>query len=91
MREAWVDVIKVMLTTAPHDPAVAENEREATEIYRTALVGIAERLVELGNLRVGIGVADPVDRLWFYFGYASYFTLHDDNGWSHDEAEALIS
>jgi hypothetical protein len=32
-----------------------------------------------------------VDVLWFYFGYASYFTLHDDNGWSYARAERWLA
>lgn len=91
MREAYVDVIRVMLNTAPHDRAVSKKEREATEIYRTALVPIAERLTELGGLRPGLEVGDAVDRLWFYFGYSSYFTLHDDNGWSYEQAERWLA
>jgi len=38
MREAYVDVIRVMLATAPHDAAVAGQERAATATYRQALV-----------------------------------------------------
>ena len=68
MREAYVDVIRVMLATAPHDEAVAWQERAATAIYRATPAPIAERLVQLGDLRSGIHVADAVDLLWFYFG-----------------------
>ena len=91
MREAYVDVIRVMLATAPHDPAVAEQERAATAIYRQALVPIAQRLAQLGELRPGINAADAADLLWFYFGYSSYFTLHDDNGWSYERAERWLA
>jgi hypothetical protein len=31
-----------------------------------------------------------VDVLWFYFGYASYFVLVEDNDWSFAEAEAWL-
>ena len=91
MREAYVDVIRVMLTTAPHDEAVARHERAATAIYRAALAPIAERLVQLGDLRPGMHAADVADLLWFYFGYSSYFTLHDDNGWSYERAERWLA
>jgi AcrR family transcriptional regulator len=91
MREAYVDVIRVMLATAPHDRAIAEQERAATAIYRAALAPIAERLVRLGDLRPGLQAADAVDLLWFYFGYSSYFTLHDDNGWSYRRAEHWLA
>jgi AcrR family transcriptional regulator len=91
MREAYVDVIRVMLATAPHDETVAQHERAATAIYRAALAPIAERLAQLGDLRPGIHAADAVDLLWFYFGYSSYFTLHDDNGWSYQRAEHWLA
>jgi hypothetical protein len=29
--------------------------------------------------------------LWFYFGYASLFTLHDDNSWSYERAEQWLA
>lgn len=91
MREAYVDVIRVMLATAPHDEAVAKQEHAATATYRAALVPIAERLVQLGGLKSGLSTADAVDLLWFYFGYSSYFTLHDDNGWSYERAEHWLA
>ncbi len=91
MREAYVDVIRVMLATAPHDQAVAQLEQAASAVYRAALVPIAERLAQLGGLQPGINAADAVDLLWFYFGYSSYFTLHDDNGWSYERAEHWLA
>jgi hypothetical protein len=30
------------------------------------------------------------DVLWFYFGYSSYFTLTDENGWPLAEAEKWL-
>jgi hypothetical protein len=77
--------------TSLHDEGIARQERAATAIYRAALVPIAERLVQFGDLRPGIHAADAVDLLWFYFGYSSYFTLHDDNGWSYERAEHWLA
>jgi hypothetical protein len=28
--------------------------------------------------------------LWFYFGYASFFTLTDENGWSPERTEEWL-
>jgi AcrR family transcriptional regulator len=91
MREQFADIIRVMLTTAPHDGAVATQTEKATSVYRAALVPVAERLDELGALRQGTDVAQAVDVLWFYFGYGSYFTLHDENGWSYERAERWLA
>jgi AcrR family transcriptional regulator len=91
MREQYADIMRVMLATAPHDEAVAKTLADATFVYRTAFVPIAERLAKLGALRPGIDVAAAVDLFWFYFGYASYFTLHDDNGWPYERAEHWLA
>jgi len=91
MREEFADVIRVMLATAPHDQAVAGQLATATAVYRGAFAPVAERLAQLGALRDGIDTGHAVDVLWFYFGYSSYFTLHDDNGWSYQRAERWLA
>ena len=91
MREQFADIMRLVLTNAPHDPGVADQLRQATAVYRAALEPVAEQLAKLGALRPGIDVAHAVDLLWFYFGYSSYFTLHDDNGWSYQRAEHWLA
>ena len=91
MREEFADVMRLLLTTAPHDPSVAEQLRNATHVYRGAFVPIAQRLSDLGALRPDLDVEQAVDLLWFYFGYSSLFTLHDDNGWSYERAEQWLA
>jgi len=91
MREQYEDIMRVMLATAPHDQAVAAALQTATSVYRKAFIPIAQRLVKLRALRRGVDVAYAVDLLWFYFGYTSYFTLHDDNGWSYERAEHWLA
>jgi AcrR family transcriptional regulator len=88
VREEWGDVMRVVLATAPHDEDAAAGLAMATRRYRAAFRLVADRLVELG--RTDLGRDRIVDILWFYFGYASYFTLHDDNGWSYAEAEQWL-
>jgi AcrR family transcriptional regulator len=90
MREDYGDIMRVMLATAPHDQAVAESLATATHRYRQAFVPIGQRLADLGALRDGLDVKQAVDVLWFYFGYSTLFTLHDDNGWSYDRAEEWL-
>lgn len=91
MREQYADIMRVVLATAPHDQAVATELKAATSVYRRAFIPIAERLVKLGALRRGLDVAYAVDVFWFYFGYASYFSLHDDNGWAYERAEHWLA
>jgi AcrR family transcriptional regulator len=91
MREQYEDIMRVMLATAPHDQAVAAALQTATSVYRKAFIPIAQRLEKLRALRRGVDVAYAVDLLWFYFGYTSYFTLHDDNGWSYERAEHWLA
>ena len=91
MREQWSDVIHLLLATAPHDSDVAGQLKSATGTYRAAFVPVAKRLAKLGALRSDINVPTAVDLLWFYFGYSSYFTLHDDNHWSYQRAEQWLA
>jgi AcrR family transcriptional regulator len=90
MREEFGDIIRVAITTAPHDQAVFQSLAGATAQYRQAFVPIAQRLLELGALHDAMDVNQAVDVFWFYFGYAGLFTLHDDNGWSYERAEEWL-
>jgi AcrR family transcriptional regulator len=90
MLESSGDIMRVMLSTAPHEKVAAEALYRATARYRAALAGAADRLLALGALRDGIDAAEAVGILWFYFGYAGMPTLVEDNGWSHDKAEAWL-
>jgi hypothetical protein len=41
-------------------------------------------------LKPDISVAAATDVLWFYFGYHSYLTLTDENGWTLADAEKWL-
>ena len=90
LREEFGDTVRVMITTAPHDPKIAEMQAEATAQYRAAFAPVAQRLLDLGGLRDGMDVTQAVDVFWFYFGYAGLFVLHDDNCWSYARAEQWL-
>jgi AcrR family transcriptional regulator len=90
-REQFGDVMRILLAAAPHDRAVAEQLKPATDLYLETVQKVARRLVQLGGLRDGVDAAYAADILWFYFGYTSYFTLHDDNGWSYERAEQWLA
>ncbi len=79
-----------MLATAPHDPRVAEALSAVTASYRQAVLLVAQRLADTSALKPGTSVPAAADILWFYFGYSSYFTLTDENGWSLPEAEKWL-
>jgi AcrR family transcriptional regulator len=91
MREDYGDIMRTILVTAPNDPAVAATAEAATVIYRDALTSISQHLADLNALRDGIDVTYATDVLWFYFGYAGLFTMHDDNGWSYARAEKWLA
>ncbi|MFF0307477.1 TetR/AcrR family transcriptional regulator [Streptosporangium sp. NPDC004379] len=90
MRETYGDIVRLILTTAPHDTGLAEDLRVATRRYRDAIEAVAVRLRDVGGLRAGMTVAEATDILWFYFGYSGYFTLVDDNGWTYEQAERWL-
>ena len=90
MRGDWGDVMRIVLATAPLDATAAESLNEATKRYRAGLHAAAARLSDLRALNPGITVDDATDVLWFFFGYASFFTLTEDNGWSPQRTEAWL-
>jgi hypothetical protein len=47
-------------------------------------------LADIGALKPDVSVSSATDVLWFYFGYYSYFTLTDENGWPLAEAEKWL-
>jgi AcrR family transcriptional regulator len=90
MRRDWGDVMKIVLATAPLDEAAAENLRLGTDRYRAGLRAAAVRLADLDALKPGMTVDEATDLLWFFFGYASFFTLTEDNGWSPERSEQWL-
>lgn len=90
VREDHGAVMRVLLHTAPHDETAAEGLRESTERYRGTLAAVAEHLHGLGGLADGVDVRHATDVLWFYFGYAGYLTLTEDNGWPLQQAEKWL-
>lgn len=90
MREKFGDLLRVLLGTAPHDKAAAENLARAIARYREAFVPVAQHLTKLEALQPGIDVHQAVDVFWFYFGFSGLFTLHYENGWSYDRCEQWL-
>jgi AcrR family transcriptional regulator len=91
MREEYGDIMRTLVATAPNDEAVAATMREANVVYREALTRISQRIADVGSLREGVDVKKATDMLWLYFGYAGLFVMHDDNGWTWDEAEKWLA
>jgi AcrR family transcriptional regulator len=90
MRQDFGDIMRLVLAAAPHNAEVAADLAIATKRYRAAIAALAERLREVGGLRPGMSLRQATDVLWFYFGYAGYFTLVDDNGWTYARAERWL-
>jgi AcrR family transcriptional regulator len=91
VREEWGDVVRVARATAPHDQRVADLLSEVTDNYRHGLALAAQRLIEVGALREEMDLQAATDVLWFYFGYSSYSTLTDENGWNLAQAEQWLN
>lgn len=90
MRQDHGDIMRVVLAAAPHDPAAADGLATGTARYRGFLAAVAKRLAHLGALRKDIDTDEALDILWFYFGYAGFFTFVDDNGWSYPKTEQWL-
>jgi AcrR family transcriptional regulator len=91
MRQECGDVMRLLLQTAPHDSEATGILATATSRYRRALLPFARRLSELGALKPELTVKQATDILWFYFGYASLFTLVDENKWPFTRAEQWLA
>ncbi|NMH78145.1 TetR/AcrR family transcriptional regulator [Pseudonocardia xinjiangensis] len=90
MRQDYGDIMRLVIAAAPHDATAAEGLATGTARYRDGTLLAAQRLADLGALRDGLTVEEALDILWFYFGYAGFFTLVDDNGWSYPKAEEWL-
>ena len=90
MREEFADIIYALHDAAPFDAAVAKYVEVATERYRGSCLMVAEKLKSLDALRPDLSVNQARDVLWFYFGYWSWFTHCEENGWSYDDAEQWL-
>lgn len=91
MREEYGDLMRTLVATAPNDESVAAIMRQANVVYRNALTRISQRIADVGELREGLDVPKATDVLWLYFGYAGLFVMHDDNGWTWDEAQEWLA
>jgi AcrR family transcriptional regulator len=90
MRQDFGDIMRVVIGAAPHDDTAAEGLALGSGRYRAGHAVVARRLAELGALRDGMNAKAALDILWFYLGYAGFFTLVDDNGWSYPKAEKWL-
>ena len=89
MRGDWGDVMRIVLSTAPLDESAAESLGEGTSVTVPALRG-GDAPVGVQALKSGVTVDEATDLLWFFFGYAGFFTLTEDNGWSPQRAEEWL-
>jgi AcrR family transcriptional regulator len=90
MREDYGDIMRLVIAAAPHDRTAAEGLALGTRRYRRGTGIAARRLAALGALRDGMDADTALDIMWFYLGYAGFFTLVDDNGWSYAKAEKWL-
>lgn len=91
IREEYSDIIKTVLTTAPHDQAVFATLEGVIGYYRGSINKISQHLAGLKALRPGADVPFATDVLWFYFGFPGLSAMHDDSGWSYDDAEKWLA
>jgi AcrR family transcriptional regulator len=83
-------LMRVIMDTAPYEPAAAEALELARASLRGALERAGTRLHALGALRDGVDAGQATDALWFYLNNSAYFALINDNHWSLDRAEAWL-
>jgi len=87
-RADWGDIARFVLTTAPHDAAVAEGLALAQQRYLAALATCAERVVHVHG---GGDVEEVTLVLWFHFGFRAFAALVQDFGWEPDRAQVWLA
>lgn len=90
MREQFADIIYAIHDAATFDAAAEENLKIATARYRGSCMMIAQKLETLKALKQDLSAEQARDILWMYFGYWSWYTLHNENGWSYAESEQWL-
>ncbi|HET6190145.1 MAG TPA: helix-turn-helix domain-containing protein [Trebonia sp.] len=91
IREEYNDIIKTVLATAPNDQDVSATLDKVISYYRGSINIVSQHLAGLNALRPGADVPFATDVLWFYFGFPGLSAMHDDNGWSYDNAEKWLA
>jgi AcrR family transcriptional regulator len=90
MREQYADIIYTLHDAAPYDEVLARSLDEAALRYRDSCRLIVERLAKTKGLKANVTRQKATDILWFYFGFWSWYTLHDENGWGYERSEKWL-
>jgi AcrR family transcriptional regulator len=91
IREEYSDIIKTVLATAPNDQAVAATLDKVVGYYRGSINRVSQHLADLNALQPRADVQFATAVLWFYFGFPGLSAMHDDSGWSYDDAEKWLA
>jgi AcrR family transcriptional regulator len=84
----WSGLMRQVAAAAAKDPGVREIQEIAHEGLRSALVLTADRLDEMGALRVTPDRAAGI--LWFFLSNTAYFMRTDELGWPLAETEEWL-
>lgn len=87
--EAFADFYDLIHRTVNMDEAVASGAEQVEQRLRRSLRLVAQRLEELGSLRVPVD--DAVDAFAYYLGHLSWRRLVVDFAWTYEDAEAWLA
>lgn len=82
--------LTVLMDARNSDADVAKAADYAMSHYRNVLNSIADRLVDLEEVRAGMTRDQVRGVLWFYFGASAWTTAVRELGWSYDQASAWL-
>jgi AcrR family transcriptional regulator len=89
-QERYWDIVYGLMRRPPEDALARQAVDNVTAKCLEALTVIAQRLLDLGALKPGTGLAQAVDTLWFYFGPNSWCSLVGEREWTFDRAEQWL-
>ncbi|MFF4836673.1 TetR/AcrR family transcriptional regulator [Streptomyces sp. NPDC001315] len=87
--ERHAKTLKVLMDARNSDADVAKAADFAMGHYRDVLNVIADRLVELGEVRAELTRDQARDILWFYFGASAWASVQE-LGWTYAHAAAWL-
>ena len=91
MRERYADIVYLVHDAAPHDAEVTANLAIATERYRLWCSEVATHLRRLDALQSSLSDKDATEIMWFFFGFWGLYSLHNENGWSYEQARDWLA
>jgi AcrR family transcriptional regulator len=90
VRRRQAKTLSILLDNRNAHPDIAAAADLAARSVRERFAVIANRLLETGRMRPGLGPPEVEQTLWFYFGFEAWRTVRD-LGWGWEDAAEWLA